>query len=367
MKIGFVLDDSLDRGDGVQQYILSLGAWLSRNGHEVHYLVGQTKTTKIPNVHSLSKNLTVRFNGNRMSIPLPAKKAAIAALLQKERFDVLHVQMPYSPWLAGRVIHLAPKDTAVVGTFHIMPLGGLQFWGAKGLAWWSRTTTARMDKIWSVSAPAQDFARELGIFSDVLPNVVDLRRFAQASVKPSTAEFAIVFLGRLVERKGCLELLKAVEVLYVNKVPVKLLIGGTGPQLEMLQNWVKKRKMVSIVTFSGFVPEVDKPNFLAQGQLAVFPSLGGESFGIVLLEAMAAGTQVVLGGDNPGYRSVLGEIEGSLVKPQDTMSFVKTLQQLYEDEPLRQRLHRQQQALVKQYDVGVVGKKLVSYYQSYKG
>src|SRR5690606_5660472 len=114
--------------------------------------------------------------------------------------------------------------------------------------------------------------------------------------------YTLVFLGRLVERKGCLEFLKAAEVLFVNKVPIKVLIGGTGPELEQLKAWVQRKKMSEVVEFCGFIEEADKPNFLAQATVAVFPSLGGESFGIVLLEAMAAGSQVVIGGDNPGYR-----------------------------------------------------------------
>lgn len=362
MKIGFVLDDSLDRGDGVQQYILTLGVWLSHNGHEVHYLVGETKTAAIPNVHPLTDNISVRFNGNRMSIPLPADKSKIVELLNKELFDVLHVQMPYSPWLAGKIIRNAPPGTAIVGTFHILPFGRLQFWSAKALAWWTRKTTAKMEHVWSVSEPAQEFAHSLGIESQIMPNVVDLKRFKRASAKPPEG-FTIAFLGRLVERKGCLELLKAAEVLFLNKVPVKVVIGGTGPQEAMLKEWVVKRKMTKVVTFKGFVPESEKANFLAGANIAVFPSLGGESFGIVLLEAMAAGTQVVLAGDNAGYRSVMGSIPEAMVEPSNTMAFVEQLKNLYQDPALRQRLHQKQQALVEKYDISLIGKKLVSYYK----
>src|SRR4051812_47082988 len=91
-KIGFVLDDGLDKPDGVQQYILTLGAWLSEQGHEVHYLVGQTNRTDIKNVHSLSKNIRVQFNGNRMSIPLPTSSRKLRSFLRAEHFDILHIQ-----------------------------------------------------------------------------------------------------------------------------------------------------------------------------------------------------------------------------------------------------------------------------------
>src|ERR1700712_493953 len=97
MKVGFVIDDTLDKPDGVQQYVLTVGRWLAQNGHQVHYLCGETKRGDIPNVHSLTKNAHVRFNGNQLSVPKPANAAKIRQLLDTQQFDVLHIQMPYSP------------------------------------------------------------------------------------------------------------------------------------------------------------------------------------------------------------------------------------------------------------------------------
>jgi phosphatidylinositol alpha-mannosyltransferase len=77
LKIGFVFDDSLDKPDGVQQYVLILGRWLATQGHDVHYLVGETKRTDLQNLYSLARNVNVKFNQNRMAIPLPAKLAPI--------------------------------------------------------------------------------------------------------------------------------------------------------------------------------------------------------------------------------------------------------------------------------------------------
>jgi phosphatidylinositol alpha-mannosyltransferase len=364
LKIGFVLDDSLDSSDGVQQYVLALGGWLTKQGHKVHYLVGETKRTDLPNVHSLSRNLKVRFNGNRMSMPRPVARQTLKDLLQAEQFDILHIQMPYSPWLAGRIIETAPATTAVVGTFHIMPYGDMQVWGARLLSWYTRKTTARLRQIWSVSEPAQSFAKELGMASTVLPNVVDLSRFSQSKpLKTGKGDFKIVFLGRLVERKGCLELLQALELMVKTTDNVHLTICGTGPQAPMLENWVKEHALGGYVTFTGYIAEAAKAGYLASADLAIFPSLGGESFGIVLLEAMAAGAGVVIGGNNPGYASVLGSIPRTLINPRDPVSFARQLKRLHEDPKLRKELHLQQQKLVKQYDISVIGKKLVSYYQ----
>ena len=113
LKVGLVLDDSLDRNDGVQQYVRALGGWLADQGHTVHYLAGQSRADG-KTVHSLSRNVNVRFNGNRLSMPLPANAGPIKALLAKEKYDVLHVQMPYSPLMAGKVISNAGPDTAAL-------------------------------------------------------------------------------------------------------------------------------------------------------------------------------------------------------------------------------------------------------------
>src|SRR6185369_17609889 len=92
MKIGLVLDDTLDTPDGVQQYVVRVGSWLAAHGHDVHYLVGHTTRHDVQNVHSLSRNLRVKFNGNRMSMPLPASPRRLRAFFATQKFDVLHVQ-----------------------------------------------------------------------------------------------------------------------------------------------------------------------------------------------------------------------------------------------------------------------------------
>lgn len=370
MKIGFVLDDSLDSTDGVQQYILGLGDWLREQKHEVHYLVGQTKRRDIPNIHSLSRNITVRFNGNRMSIPLPASRQRITSLLHREQFDVLHVQMPYSPMLGAKVIRHAPPQTVCVGTFHILPLGWLQRWSAKALAVVSFSSLRKLGKVFSVSAPAKAFAQTLGIYSDVLSNVVETKRFAHGSKLPEYANtFTVVFLGRLVERKGAAQLLAAIKVLVDRQsIPnLKVVLCGTGPQQEQLQAWASTRGLDHVVEFAGFITEEQKADYLKTADVAIFPSLGGESFGIVLIEAMAAGSGVVLGGDNQGYHSVLHEVPASLFDPRDPRLVADILHRAYADQAWAHQVHKQQQELVKQYDVAVVGKKLVSYYQDLRG
>ncbi len=368
MKIGFVLDDRLDKPDGVQQYVALLGSWLSSKGHEVHYLVGDSPTAKQTHVHNLSKTVNVRFNKNRMAIPLPASKKAIKELLRKEDFDVLHVQMPYSPLLSGRVITAAPIRTAVICTFHILPHGVLSKTGTKALSTLLYKNKKRFDGILSVSSAARVFAKtHFGVSSSVLPNVVELSRFSKGVPRTELSYTKnIVFLGRFVERKGAHHLLNAYSLLLdslVNTKVPRLLLCGDGPDKAMLQRLAEKIKhRGGDIVFTGFLKEEDKAGYLASADVAVFPSTGGESFGIVLIEAMAAGAKVVLGGDNDGYKTVLGDQPFSLVHPQDTVAFADRLHSMLFDEDFATTLGKRQRQTVKQYDIELVGPKILQFY-----
>lgn len=361
LRIGFVLDDTLDTPDGVQQYVLSIGEWLKSQGHEVHYLVGQTMRRDIDNIHSMARNVSVKFNQNRLSIPLPANKKLLNKKLQELSLDVLHVQMPYSPLFAGRVIKAVPATTRVIGTFHIVPATWLERSGARTLQIITRTTLHRFNAIASVSPAAQIFAKTVfGIDSVVIPNAIAIDDFIKKPVYHTSPH--IVFLGRLVERKGCIWLLKALQIVQqTTTLQYTVTIAGKGALLPQLNSYVKENNIHN-VTFVGFVKESEKPSLLASADIAVFPSTGGESFGIVLIEAMAAGSRVVLGGNNVGYKSVLGERPELLVNPRDSASFAKTLQYFLENDKARTQMQQWNRQNVKQYDVTVVGNKLLKLY-----
>ena len=361
LKIGIVFDDSLDKPDGVQQYILTIGAWLERQGHAVHFLVGQTKRQDVT-VHSLSRNINVRFNGNRMSIPLPANRQRIKKLLDTEQYDVLHVQVPYSPQLAARIVRLAPEHTAVIGTFHILPYGPIEKLATKGLSILLHNNKKRFDEWICISPASQEFAKRwFGIKGVLIPNAIDVSAFHTVTVKHN--DLRIVFLGRLVARKGCAELLEAFSLLPSSlRQSVSLVIGGRGPLLSKLERRARKLSVEKQCTFQGFISEADKPAFLAQANIAVFPATAGESFGMVLLEAMAAGSEVVMAGDNPGYSSILGKMPGVMIHPDNTRQFAERLELLLRDEERRRELHDLQHELIKQYDVNTVGRQLVDIY-----
>jgi len=367
LKIGLVVDDTLDKTDGVQQYVLGIGAWLAQQGHDVHYLAGETARKDLTNVHSLSKNIQVRFNGNHLSVPLPTSQRKIRQFLNDQQFDVLHVQMPYSPFLAQRIITAASPKTAVIGTFHILPNSKFVTFASRFLAVWLRKSLKRFDQIFSVSPAAQAFSKQIfKIDSDVLPNVFDYQLFHTAKSLPEYDDTipTILFLGRLVSRKGCGLLLEAVLALKQEHpdLSFRVIICGKGALLESLQKFSEDHALTNIVEFAGFVNEADKPKYYASSKVTVFPSSGGESFGIVLLEAMASGRAAVLAGDNPGYRSVMSQRPELLFDPTDPLALAAKLYEYLTNNELRKNAQNWGQDYVKAFDTPVVGQKLLKAY-----
>lgn len=368
LKIGLVLDTSLDPNDGVQQYVVGVGEWLRSQGHDIHYLVGQTKHRDLPNVHSLARNITTQFNGNRTTIPLPTSRRKLRRFLAAEKFDVLHVQTPHSPFMSHKIILEAAATTAVIGTFHILPYGTVPALGNRALGIWLKPSLRRFDKIVSVSQAAADFAKQtFRIETEVLPNVIDYERFHTAQPLPAYDDevLSVLFLGRLVIRKGCQLLLEAIALLASNgQLPrFRVLICGRGPLEAKLQQFVITHGLQDVVSFVGLVSEKDKPHYYASADIAVFPSSGGESFGIVLLEAMASGKAAVLAGNNPGYCSVMAPHPELLFDPHDARGLADMLATYLQDEALRHHAQNWGADYTKQFDVAVVGPQLLDIYR----
>ncbi len=368
LKVGLVFDDSLDSNDGVAQHVKLLGSWLNSQGHKVSYLVGETHLSEWAGgqVYSLAHNQTVYFNGNRLSIPLLASKKRIRQVLDDGNFDVLHVMMPYSPFMAQRVIKLAGPDTAVVGTFHIFPSGPIADLGSRLLKLAYGRSLKRFLTVVSVSEAAAGFAKDaFGLTTPVIPNPVDVARFRAAQKKSESKKSTkqIVFLGRLVKRKGAEQLIRAFAATLSEFPDLHLKIAGSGPSRKKLEKLSRDLGLEEEVEFLGYIDEADKPALLAGADIACFPSLYGESFGIVLIEAMAAGAKTVVGGDNPGYRSVLSGQPVLLVDPRNTPLFAERLKQLLSNKKLQETAYAWQQQTVKQYDINVVGTDVLSVYK----
>lgn len=372
LKIAMVLDDSIDRPDGVQQYVLSLGAYLEAQGHEVHYVCSEAERTDVT-VHSLARNMAVKFNGNGLRIPLPTSRKMLREFLARERYDVIHVQTPHSPFFAARVVDEARRvqgaGVRIVGTFLILPSDRVSATSTRALGLWLRLNLKKFDTFCALTPPAADFARKaFGIECSVIPSGVDLAAFADAvsRLRPQRSPGDVLtmsFLGRLVERKGVLELIRALAALPPDVLArLRVRIGGKGPLAASLERAIAAGGLSQTVTLEGFVSEADKPQFYADADIAVFPATGGESFGIVLIEAMASGAGMVLGGNNPGYSAVLGDRPEVTVDAGSTATFAAALTRLVEDADLRATIQAEQAELVKQFDIAVVGEQVLELY-----
>jgi len=369
LKIGLVLDTSLDPPDGVQQYVIAIGEWLRAQGHDVHYLVGETTMRQLPNIHSLTRNISVSFNGNRTTIPLFLSRAKARACLEAEQFDILHVQTPHHPFMSQKLILAAPKSTAVLATFHILPYSYVARLATKLLGLLLRPSLERVDTMLAVSSSAAQFEEKVfGLPAVVLPNVIDYPLFYTAEPLPGQKDvLTILFLGRLVERKGCQVLLEAISLLQkspdASTLPkFRVVICGKGHLRSQLEKYVADEGLGSIVAFEGFVSEADKPRYYASADISVFPSSGGESFGIVLLEAMASGKAAVLAGDNEGYRSVLVNSPGLLFAPKDSQLLADKIRDLLQHPTKRRTIAEEGSQYAATFDVNLIGKKLVKEY-----
>jgi phosphatidyl-myo-inositol alpha-mannosyltransferase len=196
VKIGYLLDDTLDKPDGVQQYVLAVSEYMRSRGHEVHYLVADTVRSDITNVHSLGKFVSLKFNGNTVRTPRPASKKAIKELVDKLDLDVLHVQLGFSPFFGAHVINSVSDRCTVVGTWHTFPSGLLHTISNWLLGKVISKPLSRVHTMVSVSPATQGFVKKVfGRDSKVIANAVPVAKFATAGRKPN-GKVRILFLGK---------------------------------------------------------------------------------------------------------------------------------------------------------------------------
>ncbi|KFI79961.1 glycosyltransferase family 4 protein [Bifidobacterium pseudolongum] len=360
LTIGFVFDDTLDALDGVQQHIITIGTELARRGHDVHYLVGETHHSPVPQTVSLARNVMVSFNGNRMRIPLPVRKREIRAALAHNNYDILHIQAPYSPLFGGRVLECAPQSTGVVATYHIAPIDRRARYGGRALGLVNAHSHRRVDEVIAVSQVAAQYAQFTShTHGTIIANPVNVEKFATAAHRATrdAAHPHIVFLGRLVPRKGAQLLLDALD--YGERhgmfpMPgLHVTIAGDGP---LMDDCVQRAaRLRTPVQFVGTVDE-GKADLLASADVAVFPAIGGETFGIVLPETIASGAGVTLAGDNPGYRWTMRGDEDALfsVGPDHARVLAERIERALTDAPWARRLHAREEALLDRYNVQAV-------------
>lgn len=318
---------------GVTEHVDATSKGLRRRGHEVTVITSgyRGRPRFEPGTVRIGRNVVVPYNGaqNDMTVgfDLPER---LGAALAEGRFDLVHVHAPMAPVLPLLTLRLA--RVPVVGTFHSVS-SDLPYRLFGELL---RPLYRRIDRPLAVSTAARDYIqRHFPGPVEVLPNGVDLDRFRPPTRRDEADRVpTILFVGRFDPRKGLPELLDACALLVRLSVPFRLVVVGDGPLRAQLER-KSRGALRGHVHFAGRVGHDRLPAYYAAAHVFCSPARSGESFGLVLLEAMASGVPVVAT-SLPGYRTVLTpEREGIMVEPRDAVSLALALRRLLEDTNLR--------------------------------
>ncbi|MGW6130623.1 glycosyltransferase family 4 protein [Cellulomonas sp. NPDC055163] len=365
MRVGIVCPYSFDVPGGVQFHVRDLAEALIERGHTVSVLAPADDDTPIPPyMTSAGRAVPVRYNGAvaRMTFG-PVTAARVRRWLAAGEFDVLHLHEPVTPSLGMLALWIA--DGPIVATFHTALLRSRPLQMAYPLVRQS------LEKISARVAVSEDARRTLvehmGGDAVVIPNGVYVDAFTGAAPDPrwtGTPDApTIAFLGRLDEpRKGLQVLLAAVPEVLRTHPGARFLVAGrgdTGPDevRELLGDDARA------VEFLGGITDDEKASLLASVDVYCAPQIGGESFGIVLVEAMSAGTPVVAS-DLGAFRRVLEEGDaGVLFRTGDSADLARTLVRVLGDEHLRAALVERASAAVRRYDWSSVTHEVLTVYE----
>ena len=319
LRVALICPYSLSVEGGVQLQVLGLARALRGLGVDARVLAPSDGPPPEAGITSLGP--TRGFPSNGSIAPISSSKAVAVRTLEALRAfrpDVLHLHEPLSP--GANYAALIATDLPAVGTFHAAHPGRNGWYDAFRLP--LRKMVERLAVRTAVSAEAKRNAEAFGQSCEILPNGVDLDAFALADPWPAERP-TIVFVGRHERRKGLGVLLDAFAMLDRD---AELWLAGRGPETDELA-----RRNVPGVEWLGRVSEHEKAQRLRGATVACFPSIEGESFGVVLLEAMAAGVAVVAS-DLTGYRNVArADREALLVRPGDPVALRDALRRLLDD------------------------------------
>lgn len=369
MKIGIVCPYNMFSGGGVQEVVLALRDGIQSRGHEAYIITPQPgnfkKGTPVPDGVIMvggGRSMVTFHTAGQISASVDTDK--LQEMLDRYNFDVIHYHEPWVPVLSRQI--LTRSTAANVATFHAaLPDHLMTRTIEKVVTPYTRSILKYLDTMTAVSPAATSYVRSL---SDrdikIIGNGIDLAKYSVKSRPiPEKDAKTIFYVGRLEKRKGLKLLLKAFALLQADHPEFRLVIAGNGPDRNKLESFVDDNT-IGNVEFLGYIDEEIKLRYLRESTLFCSPALYGESFGIVLLEAMAAGC-VVVAGSNPGYEGVLkGTGQISLVNSKDTIEFARRLALLGLDQPLRKTWREWAKKEIPQYDYSQVIEQYIAVYQA---
>jgi phosphatidylinositol alpha-mannosyltransferase len=362
MKIGLVCPYIYPAGGGVAQHVQYLYHGLRQRGHDVRILTASHGPQRASegDIIRLGVGVSVPINASVGTLTFsPRYLSQIGSMLQRERFDVLHFHEPFVPFLS--LFLLRESESVNIATFHAYAGFSPSYeFGSRALQGYASKLHGRI----AVSAAARHFIDRFfpGDYK-VIPNGVDVQRFATAVpiARWQDGTPNVLFVGRHEPRKGLLDLLKAHRILRKTGSGSRLLIVGSGPQEREARRYVATRGLQE-VEFLGRVTDTEKAQLFRTADVYASPATGGESFGIVLLEAMAAGTPIVCS-DIHGYKGVVRRgREGLLVSPREPRELALAIDRLLRDPALREQMGAAGQARAEEFSWPRVTAKVEDYY-----
>lgn len=334
MKIGLVSPYVYPLPGGVTQHVRYLYENLRLRGHDVRIITSShgLQRSSEGDVIRLGKGFSMPTNGSVGTVTVsPRFISQVRDVLEHERFDLLHYHEPFVPFLS--LVVLRESTSVNIGTFHAYGGWSPSYeFGSRALRGYAGRLHGRI----AVSAAARHFIdRYFPGDYKVIPNGVDTERYGRAVPVARWQDGTpnILFVGRFEPRKGVLDLLKAYRQLRKDGVEARLLLVGGGPQEREARRYVATRRMGG-VEFLGRVSDDEKVQLFRTVDVFCAPATGRESFGIVLLEAMAAGAPIVAS-DIHGYKGVVRRgREALLVPPREPKELAAAIQRLLEDRAL---------------------------------
>lgn len=365
MKVGLVCPYSFDVPGGVQFHVRDLAEYLLAHGHQVSVLAPADEDTPVPAyVVPAGRAVPLRYNGSVARLNFgPVTAGRVRRWLGDGGFDVLHIHEPVTPSLS--MLALWQATGPIVATFHTATLRSRAMQAAYPLL------RPSLEKISARIAVSEDARRtvttHIGGDAVVIPNGVYVDAFAGASLRPQWQGTAtrptVAFVGRLDEPRKGLPVLCAAVPEVLRAVPgARLLVAGRGDAEAVLDRLdpVSRRAC----EFLGEVTDEQKASLLRSADVYVAPQTGGESFGIVLVEAMSAGAPV-LASDLDAFGRVLADGDlGVLFETGDGGSLARALIALLADPARRARLSASASSAVRRYDWSVVGAEVLEVFET---
>ncbi|MDF2143382.1 glycosyltransferase family 4 protein [Knoellia sp. p5-6-4] len=365
MRIGIVCPYSFDVPGGVQFHVRDLAEHLIGQGHHVSVLAPADDDTPLPGyVESVGRTVPVRYNGSVARVNFgPVTAARVGRWVDRGEFDVIHLHEPVTPSIS--LLALWASEGPVVATFHTSNIRSRAMQAAYPLL------RPSLEKIAGRIAVSEDARRtvttHVGGDAVVIPNGVNVERFANATPRPewrgSDAAPTLAFLGRIDEpRKGLHVLAAAMPGVLAAHPGARLLVVGPGDADAARQRMTPQ--VAAATEFLGAVSDPDKAALLASVDLYIAPHTGGESFGIVLVEAMSAGAPVVAS-DLPAFLRVLdGGRAGATFRGEDATALTQEIVRLTGDAAARAALAEAGRRRARQFDWSVVAEQVMAVYET---